>query len=199
MTNFSPDLDIIDRVFERLDEKHLSRLIDEKVDRAAATFQSGSAGKMTHSAFIKLTGQFVRDIYKKAAHRRLSGPYAEAEALALLANGYPNASGDGFSAAYLDGIDDIVTVLVNLAEIIKTEMRSRYIRWVCRHYLAGLSWPLKCDLVDRVKSRWPFLPESIQSLPSGQLANHIDELMIAVAATQHAVEGWMNTGEDPLA
>ena len=198
MTTCRTDLDIIERVLERLDEKHLSRLIDEIVDRAAAAFDYGTAGKMTHSAFIKLTGQCVSDIYENAALRRLSGPYAEAEALALLANGYPNTSGDGFSAAYLDSIDDIVTVLVNLAEIIKTEMRSRYIRWVCRHYLAGLSWPLKSDLVDRVKSRWPFLPESIQGLPSGQLANHIDELMITVATTQHAVEGWMNTGEDQL-
>ena len=139
--------------------------------------------------------KFVGNIYKKASYQYLSRSHAEAEAIALIENGYPNTCNDGYSAAYLDAKDDVVTVLLHIAVIIKTEMRLKYVRWVSTHHIDPLNWQLKRDLVDALKNRFPFLPQSMKRLSSSQLANHIDELILAVIYTKHGVHGWLHTGD----
>ena len=82
--------EILDVVFELLDDYHLYETIDEPIEKAFASFAFDIKTPVTHDYFIEITSRFVRHIYQQGLfiRQKLSISQASSETIALLEDGY---------------------------------------------------------------------------------------------------------------
>ena len=186
---------ILDEVLKLLSEANLSRKIDEPIDREVAVFQIKPDKGIEYKNFIGTIGQFIRCIYQSALGQRLTTSQSQAEAISLLEIGYPNSCEDGYHMAYIDAKDDIIPVLQQIAIIVKTRMRSRYIKWVLNRYIDPLNWSLKYKILDTLRERSFLLPSNVARLPSCQLIGEIDKLLLDVTSSIDTVFKCLRTDE----
>jgi len=169
--------EIIDRVRELLDPRRLVERIDDPADRAVMDFRVDSDTAYSHARFQNAIAEFVRHVYGNAfpCGRVLSQPQAHDEAVALLEQAYPSASGDGYDDAILDAADPnqagVDFVLSTMAEAIKERQRSTHVRWVRARYVDSADWPTRCAVAELLLEDWrSWLPPDWQDCSPGDLA-----------------------------
>jgi len=187
---------IIDKVFELLDERHLYEIIDEPIEKATDSFTFDNKTPMTHDYFIETTSLFVRHIYQQGLFIRqeLSLSQASSETIALLEKGYKSAYTTGYYAAYLDALNDIKHVLVQISDHIKLVSRARYQRWVYVSYIDSLDWAVKCRIVDTLIKCSTCLPPNITNCPPVRLVDDIPELIDRIISSEHLAYHSLSAG-----
>jgi len=189
---------IIKRVFELIDEEYLHHRIDEAIEEAAKNFNYNETATVRHQTFLQLTGDFVRHIYEHGFRLRqiTSVSQARAEALAILESGYESLEARGYEAAILDAsnpkLNGLEYVLGQMTEFITFRARHRHIRWVYSSRIDPSDWPIKCLIVEILLERWgPFLPSTVLTCTTAQLANSLPELLEVLRCTTNIVRKTM--------
>jgi len=203
MMNLKPKAEaekVVEKVFELIDEQNLYLRINQPIEEAALSFGFDEKTRVTHHTFHHLISNFVRHICQKGVgiQQTMTDSQAHAEAVFILETGYQNLNSIGYYAAFLDAINPQLNgfnvVLTQLTEIITTQARTEYIRWVFATCIDSLSWETRRLITEILLERWePFLPPSILRCSPAQLADHLPELiniLNAVDETAHSLTGF---------
>jgi hypothetical protein len=160
----------------RLDEGHLSSVIDARIVRVLDRFGQLNRRHFTHERALRVAARFVRHVYRYAvpAPRTLSFAQAQEEAVALIVQGYANVECRGCDAAFDDvgrfGARGVVSVLEQLAELIRTRHRQAYLLWLANHYVDCVDWNTRCAMATLVLARYgDDLPPELARCPPEQL------------------------------
>jgi hypothetical protein len=175
----------ISDILSLLNEEHLRREIDERIDQASTAFQTTSKAVPSHRGFHEAISAFTGHIYEHGLRipQRLSACQALGEALSILQQGYRNADTNGYDAALLDAMspdqNGIEIVLSRMGEVIKATERQKYIRWVFASRLGPSDWHTRCHIAQVLLQRGrEFLPAELLRCPPAQLADHCSALII---------------------
>jgi len=195
---------IIEKVFELTTDEYLQQFIDEPIEKAQGNFEFDDEALVTHRTFFQVTGDYVRHIYRNALRpsQILSDYQAQAEALAILEEGYQNAYAKGFEAAFPDASDPnqngLEPVLAQLGEIITARARLKHVTWVYSSCIDPSNWPIKCLIAEILHERWGRLfPPRLLAYTSDQLADSLPDLLKALRRTNRIV-GKVMKGEMPF-
>ena len=195
---------IIEEVFEQISEQYLHLMIDEPIEKAAASFEFDQEAPVTHKTFIQVTRDFVRHVYEKAlwGWEKMSATEARTEAVAILEEGYQAPHGQGYYAAFLDASNPnlygLESVLTQMARYLTAMERARHIRWVCASRIEFSDWPTRCLIAEFLLKRWgPILPENLRACSPAQFAHNLSELINLVLAIERTV-GKMREGNPDL-
>lgn len=197
MTNFRAEK-ILDEILRLTDEQYLKRLIDEPIEKAAFEFEFKEINPVTHQAFMSVTTQFVRHIYKGAlpVPKTLSLAQAQAETIAILEDTYQNVDTKGYYAAFLDASikqSGLEFVLAHMAESITFTERAKHLRWAYATLMDPWQWPERCLIAETLLERWkPFLPPQIKDCFPAQLAEHLPEWINTLHATDGMIKRFLN-------
>lgn len=170
-----------------LDERAVATRIDAPIDRAVRTFTFTWETPFSPCRFHGVIGAFVAHVH---AHFDQPAPvapagWAEAEAIALLEQGYQGTYESGYDGALLDVInppeppaEGIDTVLVNLGEIIKAVQRRRYEEWVYARFTDPFDQDLGRAIVACLLDQFgDDLPEPLVRTRSFELVTQIPYLV----------------------
>jgi hypothetical protein len=206
MTNFDSNpgpAEIIEQIFNLTDEEYLYRFIDHPIEEAAVEFDFDRNAPATHQAFIGIIGDFVHHIYKNGLciRQTLSVTQARTEAMAILEERYLGPHASGYYAAFLDTsnsrLDGYEFILSQIAEIIKTLTREKYLKWVYFSHIAPLKWLTRCQIAEILLKQWePFLPLIIRQCPTVQLADHLPDLINLLRSTDNKINKMLNSDID---
>jgi len=122
----STPVQIIEEIFDLLNEQRQHEHIDRNINTAAGGFRWDAASPMSTNAFHQVLSNFVQYIYARGLRiaQHLSPSQALAEGIDMLDQGHQVPSGNGYDAALLDsldpGINGVEWVLVQLADIIRS-------------------------------------------------------------------------------
>ena len=175
---------VIDTLVDLLWSERIYREIEYPIDTAVPKVELHRDEPMSHALFNQVIADFVKLIYGKTLRlpRELSDREALAEAIHLL-NHYADAEGpDRYGAIavlVLTGThDDLTTVLVQLAEIIKDIERRKYIQWVFTCHFRILDWHERCRIVASYKELVsPSVSTALQELRPEQLVEYVEDLV----------------------
>jgi hypothetical protein len=182
---------IIDEVIKLLDEKHVSREIDERIEKAAARFKFDREAAPSHALFNQIISDFVMHMFEEAIRLpiRLTPSQAKGEAVAILEQYYEGSQHRGYYAAYLDFLDSaengIMLLIARMTEAIKAIERRKYVRWVYLSRIDQSDWTTGCRLVkvllDRLNS---YLPPRITQCDPAQLVDCLPDLLMTCLDTE---------------
>ena len=170
-------------ITDQLDPALLKRRFDEPVDRVARHFTHQAGCPLGHQEFHRVITDFVVSIYDQGLDAGWMVSFEPGGvAIELLEAHYHSAHGRGYIAAILDanhaqegGID---AVLVQLAEIIKSVERQKYVNAVFALHIDPTDWHLKCEMAKLLLIDYrSFLPTQLQECQPCQLANQIPSMM----------------------
>jgi len=180
-------MQILSRLEKLLDERHLAATIDEPIDRATKEFACAQADSKSVDGLHQVVTQFVQQLHTKALPYRHSLLASQAldETLALL-----ERKTDGYIESLLDATDDseggIEQVVARIADLLKVERRTVYVRWVVARHIDPADWELKCAVAELVAERCrSSLPPQLLACAPEQLADlAVDLLLIDIATTR---------------
>ena len=121
MTNSEPNRNaaaIIEEVLEKTAEEYLRVRIEEPIEKAASSFEFDRNAPVTHQSFAQVTRDFVRHVYQQSlgCRQELLEAEAQAEAVAVLEEGYQAPHGQGYYAAFLDASNPNLIGLEHILE-----------------------------------------------------------------------------------
>ena len=170
-------------ITDQLDPALLKRRFDEPVDRVARQFTHQAGCPLGQHEFHRVITDFVVSIYDQGLDAGWLVAFEPGGvAIELLEAHYHSVHGRGYIAAILDanhtqegGID---AVLVQLAEIIKSVERQKYVNAVFALHIDPTDWHLKCEMAKLLLIDYrSFLPTQLQECQPCQLANQIPSMM----------------------
>ena len=186
---------IVERLLADLDEARLSRDIDHRIDRAVSGFPYDVVPVRSQAVFLRIAAKYVSHLYGCGLRvpQILTSAQARAEVIALLEQNYPGAYDVRYETALLDATsgDDrgLEFVLAQLADVIKSRERQKYVGWVLAKHLAGRSWATKCAIAEHILDRCSaFLPAQLRRCRPGQLADEIPKLIMNDLTSSNWVE-----------
>jgi len=189
---------VINDIFTLIDGEYFNHFIDEPIDKAMNSFVFKDTETVTTRSFIRITGRFVRHIYKYGLgiKQDLSDPQARAIALNILEEGYQGPHARGYEAALLDASDSELTgiefILTQMADYIKIAARQKHVRCVFLSQIEYLDWNTRCLIAEILLEKWErFLPPNILGCSSSQLASHLPELINSLSSIEGTVEKLM--------
>lgn len=174
---------VLDAVVWALDERTLSRRIDEPIDAVLEDLAS-SLGPTRPAELLDVVEHFLQCVHEVAwpVRRTLTSSQARDEAMMLLRTGYQGDCPDGYSAAMVDVADEdspgAAMVIAHLAETIKARCRQEYTRWVEAHWIDTASWSVRCAMVELLFIRLAdVLPPSVTSSSPTHFADSVFDLL----------------------
>ncbi len=166
--NSNSTIDIQERVqliFDWLQEERIVQEIDYPIDEATAYFMNHDKSPATKNNLLEMAGGFLQFLYAYGIrpHQQLSKDQACCEVFHLLDHHYQGMAGSGYVAAILDWRQSgKELVLPQIAEILKSEMRSKYVHWVYARYLIPLDIPTQSQMAEFLFQQYrSFLPEEM--------------------------------------
>lgn len=175
--------EVIDCLCTELHEDSIAKVVDTPIDYAIARYQYPTQPTLSYSGFVKETARFFQYLYAHGMtiKQEISLSQAQTEAIAYLQT-YQSLHGNGLDAAWIETMmhyeGNIESVLVQLAETIKSRQRESYIQWKCNTVLSRLNWQDKCGfaehLLDELKD---VLSPTILSCEAEQLVDQIPTLI----------------------
>jgi len=185
----------LDTTLSLLDEAHMHRTINQRLDSAAAPFTVSKEARtmpLTADRFLDTVAEFTRHMYRHgfAVARDLSRGQARSEAVFILEKSYQGQGGRGYDAALVDtvslGEKGVEHILSYITEALKTDQRRKYIRWVLGAHVDPLDWKAKRDLAEILLQRLKnFLPDEVNRCPPEQLADFYPGLIIDYIETKN--------------
>lgn len=173
---------VIDDITASLQEAVIKARIDEPIDKAAKEFNYRVEKLMDYRHIHKILSDFVNHLYTIGLKSNwiISDPLAET--LLILDTHYQGASSHGYAAAMIDatsqGGGGLELVLSQLAQIIKTTERQKYINGVFTRSLNPADWYLKCHIVRQLLKHYHvILPASLGECMPEQLVDEIPHLI----------------------
>jgi len=174
---------------EQLSGQHFQLVIEDPIDRAAASFDLPSSLGEGHRALLDVMACLVHHIYLHGLRpgRDLSAGEARDEAAFLLQSVYQGARGNGYEAARLEAAlpeFGMPAVAENMAESIKSWRRQLHVQWVAGRLASAYSWEVRCEAAGILMSRLsPYLPPLVAKQPPWRFADRLLDLY----------ETWMGT------
>jgi len=187
---------ITEKILELTDEEYLQRRIDRPVEKVLATFKYDTNARINHRYFMDTVSDFVHRIYlaSPGTSQDLSRSEACAEALFIIEKAFGTHDVQGYDAAIVEAFNDFESVLARIAGFIVSRTRERYIRWVYATCIDPFNWRTKCLIAEILVEKWkPFLPPSILSCTSAQLADALPQLFSAAQSTEIMVKKTMTS------
>lgn len=182
--------EVLDTIIALLREEHLSRIIDEPVDRALQDFRLEITVPLTHSDFNQTISRFFCDVNRKALgpKRDLSETKAFTEAVSLLER-YYRGSDSGYDGALMDAAssegEGIEQVLSWMGETIKQVEREEYKRWVFLSNIDQLDAGGKERFVSAYRRRYKeWLEPPLSTVDPLQLIDILPELVSMVLSLE---------------
>jgi len=174
---------IIEEVLEKTAEEYLRVRIEEPIEKAASSFEFDRNAPVTHQSFAQVTRDFVRHVYQRSlgCRQELSEAEAQAEAVAILEEGYQAPHGQGYYAAFLDASNPnligLEHILEQMARHITLRARTRHIRWICASRMELSDWPTRRLIAEILIQRSEsFMPQTLRGSSPEQLAYHLTDL-----------------------
>ena len=171
---------LIKYILLQLDNEYLAHRIDTPLENAAAEFQFDENELLSYEKFLKLTGAFIRHIYRKGygVRRQLTEQQSIIEAITLLETGYQGHVQDRLDHAFLDaqefGLSYIFSYFISS---ISSSARRNHINWVFKYSLNTLGWTEKKIIVKLLFHDWNrFLPPHMKDSPPENYANQLPGL-----------------------
>ena len=187
--------EILDRLTAELDEEHLHRIIDARIDDAMSRFQWGDRSCQSQRDFLVEVSRFVGHLYRHGLRvpQSFTSRQACAEAIALLERAYRSAKDVGYDAALMDAVGSdgpgLDVVLAQIAEAVKLRERQRHERWVCTKHLIPCGWNTRCMIAEQLLAYCgPFLPARIRDADPAEWADDIPYMLGVDSATNQ----WLN-------
>lgn len=194
----------IEGILELISENYLYDQIYELIRKAALEFKFDTRTPIDPEFFIRITGDFIRHIYKHGLRVKkiLTTEQAQSEVVLILENHYQGVYARGFHAAYLDASNPYTggfeSVMAQMIEIVSSKECSKHIRWVLATRIISKDWHTKCLIAEILLDRWKsYLPPNILACPPAQLANNLPDLFNVFIATDRVVNK-MLTGDTPI-
>lgn len=181
--------DLLQQMLAELDERELRRQIDDPVDAAVAEYvrQLDIPSSPTQSDVLGAVSGLVRHAYCNGLpfRRQLTPSQARSEAASLLENSYVGANGRGFSAALSDacdgGGDVVLSVLMTLADALKTVERRKAVWVTLKGRLSLLSLASRYRLAEYVWEAWSPHLSKVAALTPGEIVVRLPELIAEFA------------------
>jgi len=186
---------ILDQLLGALSPEGIRHAVDAPMDRALASHEWPRGPCTSQAAMLEHAGRLLRHLHAHGMMARpLTSKQARAEAARILHDRYINGEARGFTAALLDlhgeGQGGINIVLTTLADIVRREMRDRYVRGVIAELVDPLDWPMKCRLARQVLTRFRrHLPGALASVDEEQFAEACPALVLRYAETGQVFVG----------
>ena len=147
--NFDP-MAVINTLLDLLWDQKIRLEIEQPIELSSSDFPIDIPEPIKPESFNRTIAGFVKHIYSRALRfpSILSERQALAEAIHLLMH-YSDAEGpDRYGAilsnVVLGGKEELKKVLFQLSQIIKTNEREKYIRWVFICHYLSLDWEKRC-------------------------------------------------------
>ena len=182
---------VIDDITAALTETLIKARIDEPIDKAARKFNYQLKKPIDYRQIHAILSDFVNHIYTIGLKSDwiVSDPLAET--LLILDTHYQGSSSNGYAAAMIDATcqdgTGLELVIIQLAQIIKTTERQKYVNGVFAQYLDPADWYLKCDIVRQLQKRYhSVLPASLLECSPEQLVDEIPHL-ISLVQNSHTI------------
>jgi hypothetical protein len=179
---------ILDNIFTQLNEDHIRKTIDKRIDDALDNFTSSLQQSGQNRTPSEIFSDFVRCVYSDGLGAKWHIVSAEATSLSLLEDHYQGLWSDGYCAAVLDATNSsmagLALVLAQLADIIKTKERQEYVQAVFTRQIDPCDWYLRCEIVKVSLDRYgPLLSAALRECPPSQLVDQIPALTIAIISS----------------
>ena len=179
---------IIATIIDELDDRRITRMIDEPVDTALRAYLVQLDSRDSALCASEILSDFVRCAYKESLKAEWVVSDARATTMSLLEIHYEGVASHGYFAALLDcsrsEIGGVRFVLAQVAEIIKAVERRKYVSGVLTTRLDPCDWPLACEIIKALLGRYaPLLPPAVHRCPAEQLVDEIATLILAMTGT----------------
>ena len=185
---------ILDDILRLLDEGHIKSEIDNPIDKAISQYQVDSGAPYSSQYFHKTISDYTSHIYEHGLKipQKLSSQQALAEAIFLLERTYQGANSSGYAAALLEAThtekNGIEWVLMSLSQIIKTEERKKYVRWIFANRLESADWSVKCQIARLLLDQLgPFLTPNLRNCAPAQIIDVLPELITSHLSTDYTL------------
>ena len=161
------------------------RRIDEPIHEALEEYLATHEAPTKVAEFLDATAEFLRVLYRQLPIGiELSPDTARDEVVYLLESGYRGTCVDGYEGALMDvanpGHLSPASVWRELASIVKTRRRARYMAYVKARLLDGLDWGTRLAMAEILMARCrPLLPAPIQTLPCELVVDEVLSLLVS--------------------
>jgi len=178
---------VLEQLIQLLNGEQLGHSIDAPIERAAVAFEAetpqlSSVGDML-GHLIRFTQAGADAV---APGYRLPEPQAREQVLRLLDQHYGSASATGHEAAFLAamefGEDALPDILEALKIGLKSDLRSKHVRWAYGRLVASRPWKERCAISAACRNLLGhFLPDSLLELPPHRLEPVLFDVLTAYA------------------
>ena len=189
MTNskahFDP-LKVISTLLDLLWDQNIRLEIEIPIELSSHDFQIDITEPIKPEGFNRIIAAFLKHIHSRALRlpRIISEREALAEAIHLLMH-YSDAEGpDRYGAilsnVILSGKEELEKVLFQLSQIIKTNEREKYIRWVFICHYLSLDWGKRCLVAATYKDlNLDQMTTELKNLKPEQIAEYFQHILKA--------------------
>jgi hypothetical protein len=177
--------DIVEKISDLLARERLRREIDEPIDLARDSFSVDTKEDTSGKSFHKALAAFAQHLFTRGLkiEQRLTNKEALATAIEILQQGYQSEHGSGYDAAYFDAVmphqNGIEYVVWQMAELVKTAERTKYVRSALSTCIDPTDWEAKCRLTEFLLKRLePTLPPEILQVSVERMAADWQDLLL---------------------
>ena len=180
---------ILRHLSEAVSESAIAQRIDDPIDRALKEYLAAHEVPTVRAEFLGATADLLRTLYRQSSIGiELSAEAAEDEVVYLLESGYRGIHTGGYEGALIDmsqqGHLNPASVWRELANIVKTRRRARYMAYVKARFLDGLDWETLLTVTEILKARCRrWMPEPLQALPCELVVYEILSLLLSDQAS----------------
>ena len=177
--------DIVEKISDLLARERLRREIDEPIDLVRDSFSVDTKEDISGKSFHKAIAAFVQHLFAHGLKikQRLTIKEALATAIGILRRGYQSEHGSGYDAAHFDAVmphqNGIEYVVWQMAELVKTAERTKYVRSALSTCIDPTDWEAKCRLTEFLLKRLePTLPPEILQVSVERMAADWQDLLL---------------------
>ena len=172
------------RLSEAVRQSAVARKIDEPIDRALDEYLATHEVPAVTAEFLDATADLLRALYRASSvDMAMSSEAAKDEVVYLLESGYRGIYVDGYEGALMDvaqeGQLNPASVWRELANIVKTRRRARYMAYVKARLIDGLDWQTRLAMAELLMARCrKWLPTPLRALPCELVVDEVLSLLV---------------------
>ncbi len=197
VTDSDPAEDLLDRILFKLDREAMTSLL-RPIDEARATYQLGSTIVDAYEAFNQTVTAFYLHMlrHSRAYIGVIDGEFDASEAFALVDKAYAREGGykGALAEARTGAHGGLRQVLDRMTEQYKQKEQEQHVLQTLRTMIDPDDWETRTKLVAALIKRWGgVLSPETQSPPPAQLAEHLDEMVMAYVTAQDRLKTFLSS------
>lgn len=180
-----------------LDENIICKKIDVPIDEILIKYSYSVSKNLSQKEFVSIIAGFLNHLKEHGIFISIESDEFS-EVFWLLQKHYSGEGSQGYERALYDatkyGNEGINTILEDISESLKMELRQQYFDWVFNTKVTYMEWTSKLKLVKELSDQYSFfLPTEVSTIPDEQKALFLKEILSQNLNTVQSIKSMLKT------